>query len=284
MTITRKKLKNVKKYKKIKNTNNTNNTNANNTNKKYNTNKTKKGGADFFGGLIQVPKKKNYNVQIPGSRYAEILNPNLFMSVPQKNSKNISNSGDKLKIIFNYRMPNPKDISKLPNNTILFSNVVSKEPYLFINSMGKYLVVMYKEELNNQNLKIKLLYWLIGYINYTTKKIFSYIEPNVPTGSVADFTIKIYKIPDNYNIDFNLIKINIIVNHDNVYNKTKLNKAYDEFLNTYITPFKLVPTTIINFKVKGSEKQGIDLLTMLSKKFMKMENAKMAKMGKMVKG
>ena len=247
MAITKKKIKNVKNVKKFK---------------KYNTEKynPKHGGADFFGGLVKVPEKKNYSVQIPGAKYVSLLNPNQYMSIKNNKKHNQKKiNSDKLKIIFNRQAKhNQIDIANSPNNTTLFSDAVRTEPFLFIYSMGKYLVVMYKEVFNAQNVKIKLLYWLIGYVNYNIKKIFSYIEPDVPPDMLADFTIKIYKLPDNY-MEFNLIKINATVNHNSIYNSSKLSKAYNEFFNKYIEPYKLIPTTTINFKVKGSKNQGFEL-------------------------
>ena len=232
---------------------------------KTDTNTKLNGGADFFGGLIQTSKQKNYSV--PGEKYTKLLNPNLYISVKQKASKNNKYSdknSEKLKIIFNRGASNAIDISQEPNNTLLYSNVVTKEPYLFINSMGKYLIVMYKE-IQNQNFeKIKLLYWLIGYNNYNIKKIFNYIEPNVPTGTTANFTIKIYKLPNNY-MELNLIKIDTIVNHNDVYNQQKLSKAYNNLFNTYLKPYNLLPTTNINFKVKGSANQVINIFSMFDK-------------------
>jgi hypothetical protein len=236
------------------------------------------GGADFFGGLIQTSKQKNYSV--PGEKYTKLLNPNLYISVKQKDSKNNKYSdknSEKLKIIFNRGASNAIDISQVSNNTLLYSNVVTKEPYLFINSMGKYLIVMYKE-IQNQNFeKIKLLYWLIGYNNYNIKKIFNYIEPNVPTGTTENFTIKIYKLPNNY-MELNLIKIDTIVNHNNIYNEKNLIKAYNDLFNKYLKPYNLLSTTNINFKVKGSSNQGIDIFSMFDKN--KQQQTKFAKFAK----
>ena len=124
MTVAKKNTKNTKNRKNTKNTKhkkNIKNIKRNKNTKKYNTYKNKKGGADFFGGLIQVPDKKNYNVKIPGSRYAKMLNPNLYISSKTKNN-NKSNQSQQLKIIFNYRDVNQLDIANSPDNTIIDNN------------------------------------------------------------------------------------------------------------------------------------------------------------------
>ena len=236
---------------------------------KTKTHKKLNGGADYLGGLISTPGKKNYSV--PGEKYTHLFNPNSYLSIKKKNRKN-NKINQKLYIIFNRNKHNSIDITQAPNNTILYSNIVTKEPYLFINSMGKYLIVMYKEVIQNF-VKIKLLYWLMGYINYNTKKIFHYIEPNVPAGVTADFTIKIYKLPNDY-IDLNNVKINIEVNHNNIYNEIKLNKAYNFLFNTYLKPYKLLPVTNINFKVKGSSNQIVDIFSIYDKQHQKNKMAK----------
>jgi hypothetical protein len=235
---------------------------------KTDTNIKLNGGADFFKGLIKTGQK---NYSVPGEKYIHSFNPNKYLSKVKNNSKSNTNR-KQLEIIFNRNGSNKIDITNEPNNTILYSNVVINEPYLYIESMGKYLIVMYREVLINFEKK-KLLYWLMGYINYNIKKIFNYISPNVPVGTTADFTIRIYKLPKNY-IDINNVKIDTIVNHNDVYNQQKLIKAYNVLFDTYLKPYKLLPATNINFKVKGSSNQMIDILNIVDKN---QQQTKMAK-------
>jgi hypothetical protein len=245
MTVAKKntKHKNNKKY--IKRNKNT---------KKYNSNKNKKGGADFFGGLIQVPDKKNYNVKLPGSRYAKMLNPNLYISSKTKNNKknNKSNQSQQLKIIFNYRDVNQLDIANSPDNTTIDNTLTTQEPYIFINSYKyKFLIVMYRQIINIDKTYKNLLYWLAGYYHRNYTRIFPYIEPNVRPGERSNYIIKIYKCPDN-DISNNFLKIN---NIDKA-------KAYEE-LNEYIKKYELYPITTINFTVKGNPNKGISLFNMV---------------------
>ena len=240
---------------------------------KTKTHKKIKGGADFFGGLISVPEKKNYSV--PGERTAQLLNPNLYLSIKKKNNKN----SQKLQIVFNRGAGDAIDISQVPDNTTIYSDIIRKEPYLYIESLNKFLIVMYKEVLKNFE-KIKLLYWLMGYNNYNIKPIFNYIQPVIPVGTNADFTIKIYKLPNNIDLNDikNKINANIAVNHNNLYNEIILNKAYNILFDTYLKPYNLLPITKINFKVKGSSNQVIDIFSMLDKKPTQHQHMKMAKL------
>lgn len=231
------------------------------------------GGADFFGGLIKTGHK---NYSVPGEKYTKLLNPNLYISKKTEQNKNTNKNDQKLKIIFNRSASNEIDISQEPNNTLLYSNVVTKEPYLFIKSSDKFLIVMYKEVQNQNFEKIKVLYWLVGYNNYNIKKIFNYIEPNIPAGTISNFTIKIYKLPINY-MDLNLIKIDTIVNHNNIYNQKKLIKAYNDLFNKYLKPYNLLSTTNINFKVKGITKQFIDIFNIVDTQTKEKQHLKMAK-------
>ena len=252
MTVAKKNTKNTKNKKYIKRNKNTKKYIKRHKNtKKYNSNKNKKGGADFFGGLIQVPDKKNYNVKLPGSRYAKMLNPNLYISLKDKNNNKL-NQSQQLKIIFNYRDANQLDIANSPDNTTIDSTLTTREPYIFINSYKyKFLIVMYKQIINIDKTYTKLLYWLAGYYHRNYTKLFPYIEPDVRPGFKSNYTIKIYKCPDT-DISNNFIKIN---NVDKA-------KAYKE-LNEYISKYQLLPITTINFTVKGNINKGISLFNMV---------------------
>ena len=265
MTVAKKNTKNKKHKKNTKHKKIIKNITKNSANKKYNTNKNKKGGADFFGGLIQVPDKKNYNVKLPGSRYAKMLNPNLYISLKDKNNNKL-NQSQQLKIIFNYRDANQLDIANSPDNTTIDSTLTTKEPHIFINSYKyKFLIVMYKQIINIDKTYTKLLYWLVGYYHRNYTRIFPYIEPDVRPGFKSNYTIKIYKCPDT-DISNNFIKIN---NVDKA-------KAYKE-LNEYISKYQLLPITTINFTVKGNINKGISLFNMVRKQPTQTQIAKIMK-------
>jgi len=247
-----------------------------NTNvKKYNKNNNKKiisdGGGSFLGGIIQTPQKKNYTV--PGQAYVKMFNPNLLITTQQQKE-------NKLSIVFNKQSPNPIDIAKSLKTTILDSNVVSREPYLFIDSMGKYLIVMYSKVIKNQILK-KKLFWIIGYMNRVPVKIFNYMEPEVLPNTTQNLFIQIYKYPVNDKTN-NFIKINTSVYDNNSDKAKKQIEAYDE-LNIYLTP-KIISKQVsiiktINFIVKGNPNQGFSLFNMMTKsptqsrKMMKLSHA-----------
>ena len=226
---------------------------------KYNKTKYNKVGGNFFNSLIHVGKEKNYTVKVPGARYAKMLNPSRIISKPKDTDGNLN-------IILKYRLPNQTDISKLPKNTILDSELFTSEPYVFINNFNnKFLVVMYRQVVHKHQLlkPTTLLYWLIGYYHRNYTKIFPYIDPEVPPGVSKQFIIKIYKCPDT-DINNNFIKINNVDKE----------KAYAEFYK-YISDNKLVPITTINFTIKGNPNQGIDLFSIINKQSNQTQKIKM---------
>ena len=68
---------------------------------KTKTHKKLNGGADYLGGLISTPGKKNYSV--PGEKYTHLFNPNSYLSIKKKIEK----------------------IIKLTRNFILYSIVIN---------------------------------------------------------------------------------------------------------------------------------------------------------------
>ena len=200
--------------------------------------------------LVQVPKQRNYSSSISG--LFSKLNPSKLES---------SSKIDKpqpVVIKYNYRLPNEIDITTNTPNIPINSNSITKEPYVTINSMGKYLLVMYRI-INKKPTPKLLLHWLIGFMNYAPTKIFHYIAPNTKIGKLNNFVMKIYKLPEDNNNNKTFIKIN----------NFKKQKAYEEF-NTYIKSINLLPINTYNFVVKGSSEEGINLFNMLSKKHSKL--------------
>jgi len=223
--------------------------------------KIHKGGKNSFlkgiaHSLVQV-RHNDYKVHAPGAGLFTMLNPKKIASFGKLDKPK------PLSIIFNYQSPNAIDITDASDNTELSSNVISTEPYVFFESLGKYIISMcrikYEKTQFQSQLQLKpklLLHWLVGYNNRMQKKIFSYIAPNIKLGKIHSFMIQIYKYPDTYNVnDPNFVKIN------NIDNKAK---AYEEFKN-YIYISKIAPIKTINFKVKG-DLDGINIFNMLNTK------------------
>ena len=221
----------------------------------YTTNKNKKGGATFLGGLVET--RKTYNSTFPGSKYTKMLNPNLYISIKNKHSKN-NNKSNQLRIIFNYRSANKVDIANLPDNTVIDNTLTTIEPNVFINSYKyKFLLVMYRLNLNIDKTYTKLLYWLVGYYHRNLTRIFPYIEPDVKPGFSSKYTIKIYKCPDT-DTSNTFLRINNI----------EKAKAYAEF-NEYINKVKPMLLTTINFIVRGDPNKGISLFNIINKQIIK---------------
>jgi len=216
-----------------------------------NTQKINGGGilSSIGSAIVQVPKEKNYTVRAPGSGMLRMLNPSKLDLI----TKPTLESQELIKIIYNYHLSNQIDIINNDPNKILSSENLYKEPYVLINSMGKYLLVMYRI-INKKNIPTPklLLHWLVGYVNRIPFKIFNYIAPTTKAGKIHNFVFKLYKLPNNN--DNNFIKINNI-------NKKK---AYIEFYN-YVKSQNLLPINTYNVKVKGDANQGINLFNMLGK-------------------
>lgn len=199
--------------------------------------------------IISIPKEKDYRVRYPGSGLISLLDPSTLEG-------SLSNTKQKLlTIIYNYRQPNQYDISEIDNSEILDNSIVSSKPYVIVNSMNKYLLVMYRQVIKkNMQYPKLLLYWLVGYVNRTSSTLFHYIQPDVKTGRTHSFVIKLYKFPvtDKTNT---FIKINNI-------NKQK---AYIEFQD-YIKSQNLISVTTLQFKVRNTGQNGFDIFSLFNKK------------------
>ena len=143
---TKKKTKMSKKSKKSK-------MNTKKKSKKSNMNTTIKKGGNILNSItnsfIQAPKKKNYTVRVPGSGLMKSISSYTSSKQPLQNKI--------LKIIFNYHLPNQFDITEKPPNTIISSKSVTKEPYILVNTAGKYLLVIYREVIKKNMPTPKLL-------------------------------------------------------------------------------------------------------------------------------
>ena len=225
-------------------------------------------GGNFLDALskqiISIPKEKDYRVRYPGSGLINLLDPS-------KLEGSLSNTKQKLlTIIYSYKQPNQYDISDIDNSEILDNSVVSSKPYININSMNKYLLVMYRQ-VKKKNLPLPklLLYWLVGYVNRTGTTLFHYIQPNVKTGRTHRFVIKLYKYPVTD-------KTNTFIQINNV-NKQK---AYIEFQD-YIQSQGLISVVTLQFKVRNTGQNGLDLFALFNKKQKK--NTQNKKLKKLVK-
>jgi hypothetical protein len=227
----------TKKYNKKYNKRNT---------KKYNKRNTKKGGSflnTLGSSIFQNTKQKSYNVTFPGSK--------LFKKF--KSLTSTSSSNDKLlSVIFNHHTPQQIDIINTPPTTLIPSKLTIREPYILVNSMDKYLLVIYRESIK-KNIPIpkKLLHFAVGYIFRTPTKIFQYVEPKIKPGKTQKFVINLYKyeLTDKTK---NFIKIN------NVNKK----KAYEE-LSIYINSMRFQPPKMYVYVIKGDFNQGVNLFNML---------------------
>ena len=224
---------------------------------KFRSNKLGGGIFESIGkSLVQVPKKKNYTVHVPRSGLFKMLNPENFVNKP--NVKSL------ITITYNKSLDTRFNIADVSPSVPISSNTINREPYVIINDIGKYLLVMYRiVKKKNSTIPKLLLHWLIGFMNYVPTKIFNYIAPNTKLGKLNKFIFKLYKLPDT--TDKSFIKINNI-------NKKK---AYDEF-NTYITTNNLLPMNnyIYNILVKGDSDKGINLFNMFSSKTAKYSKLK----------
>lgn len=224
-------------------------------NHKFRSNKLGGGIFETIGkSLVQVPKEKNYTVRVPRSGLFKMLNPEKLVDKPTVKSL--------ITITYNKSLDTRFNIADISPSIPISSNTINREPYVIINDIGKYLLVMYRiVKKKNSNTPKLLLHWLIGFINYVPTKIFNYIAPNTKLGKLNKFIFKLYKLPDTNDKSF--IKINNI-------NKKK---AYDEF-STYINANNLLPMNnyIYNILVKGDSGEGLNLFNMFSK-----QNAKFSK-------
>ena len=222
--------------------------------------------------LVQV-RHNDYEVHVPGAGLFTALNPKHLATFTK------TDKPKPLSIIFNYKTPNAIDLADISDNTELSSNAIVREPYVFIDSMGKYIIAMYRIIYNKPQSPLQsqllyklqsrypsqylpqekpkiLLHWLVGFNDRMQKKIYSYIAPHVKLGKTHNFIVEIFKYPENNNnkLDPNFVKIN------NIDNKAK---AYEEF-KVYMYISKIISVKKINFRIKG-DIEGIDIFNMLNK-------------------
>jgi hypothetical protein len=216
----------------------------NKINVKKNTKRNSKKGGSFLNTLgssiFQNTKKKSYAVTYPGSKFLKTLSP--------------TNPGNQqlLSVIFNHHTPQQIDIINTPHTTLIPSKSTIREPYILVNSMDKYLLVIYREIIKKDiPIPKRLLHFAVGYIYRTPTKLFPYVEPKIKPGKKQKFIIKLYKyqLTDKTK---NFIKINN-------FNKKK---AYQE-LSIYINAMNFQPPKTYVYVIKGDYNQDVNLFNLL---------------------
>ena len=160
---------------------------------KHNYNKLQSGSGGILNAIgsaiYKSPKEKDYSVHLPGSQYADLLNPGKVHS-KLKTLTTLQNPG-LLTVIFNYGKPNQFNLDNISNNTVLKSSQVENEPHLIINSINRYLVIMY-------DINKKKLHWVIVFEGRSlAKTILSYLSPKPKDGIAHKYVIQLFNYPKN---------------------------------------------------------------------------------------
>ena len=224
--------------------------------KKYKTNtRTKKrviGGNIFLDSIgstiIHKEEKPNYkSLAVPGSRYLKLINPNTY-SISNSSTNTVR---DLLSITYNYRTPNQININTIPKETILSSSKVEREPYIVIDNIMRYFLVMYESKPYNK------IYWLIECNIHSKKNTFlSYLSPNPKDSLVHTFIIQLYKYPSTIPPFVLSIKATI-----------KRKTAFREFFE-YINTYKLgqpTPAATKVLSIKAEADGNVNIFDILSK-------------------
>ena len=166
---------------------------------KYNRIQSGSGGIlSVIGSAIYTkPKEKNYSVHLPGSQYTELLNPKRYETFTKKTEPSL------LTVIYNYRNQDPKkyqvNLNTISNNTVLKSSQVENEPHIIIDSINRYLVIMY--DINKQK-----LHWVIVFEGRSlAKTILSYLSPKPNDGIVHKYAIELFNYPKNIKTSFTVV-------------------------------------------------------------------------------
>ena len=145
-------------------------------------------GSGFFDSLGKLayhkPAQKSYKVSIPGAQYAKMLNPESIKKMLTIKQPKL------LTVIFNYRKPNQLNLDNVSSNTVLSSGQVEYEPYITVDNMSRYLIIMY------DTVK-KKMHWVIEFKNRSkVKTILAYLSPKPKDGTSHKYIIQLIKYPD----------------------------------------------------------------------------------------
>ena len=216
---------------------------------KHNYNKLQSGSGGIlsaFGSAIyKSPKKKDYSVHLPGSQYTELLNPKRYETFTKKTEPSL------LTVIYNYRNQDPKkyqvNLNTISNNTVLKSSQVENEPHIIIDSINRYLVIMY--DINKQK-----LHWVIVFEGRSlAKTILSYLSPKPNDGIVHKYAIELFNYPKNIT-QFTVVDMYT----------PKRRRMFREAFN-YIKTNNLSSVIKREFNVKLDVGGGINIYNILSK-------------------
>ncbi len=236
---------------------------------KYNRLQTGSGGilSAFSSAIYTNPKKKDFSVHVPGSQYVDLLNPKKYENFTKKTEPSL------LTVIYNYQNQDPKkypiNLNTISYNTVLKSSQVENEPHLIIDSINRYLVIMY--DINKQK-----LHWAIVFEGRSlSKTILSYLSPKPKDGIAHKYAIELFNYPKNIKTQFTVIDMST----------PKRRRMFREVFN-YIKTNNLSSVIKSEFNVKLDMGGGINIFNILSqtkknnKKFKNFKTSKLASSSK----
>jgi hypothetical protein len=201
-------------------------------------------GSGIFGDIsssigsavYHKPENKNYAVHVPGSKYIKLLNPATFSKFTNVKPPSL------LTVIFNYHKPNQLNLNNISNNTVFKSGQVEYEPYINIDNMKRYLVIMY-------DTITKKMHYVIEFKNRSKfKTILSYLSPKPEDGIVHKYVFQLINYPEN----LSPLLIDDMSN-------PKRHKMFREVFN-YIKTNNLLPAVITKvFNVKFDMSSGVSI-------------------------
>ena len=214
----------------------------------------------FSSAIYTKPKNKDFSVHVPGSQYVDLLNPQKYDNFTKKTEPSL------LTVIYNYRNQDPKkypiNLNTISNNTVLKSSQVENEPHLIIDSINRYLVIMY--DINKQK-----LHWVIVFEGRSlAKTILSYLSPKPKDGIAHKYAIELFNYPKNI-ISFTVIDMYT----------PKRRRMFREVFN-YIKTNNLSSVIKREFNIKLDMSGGINIYNVLTqtKKKQKFKNFKTSKL------
>jgi len=204
-------------------------------------------GSGFFDSLGKLayhkPAQKSYKVTIPGEQYVKMLNPESIKKMLTIKQPKL------LTVIFNYRKPNQLNLDNVSSDTVLSSGQVQYEPYITIDNMSRYLVIMY------DTVK-KKMHWVIEFKNRSkVKTMLAYLSPKPKDGTAHKYIIQLIKYPDT-TPPLQVLDMST----------PKRRKMFRQVFN-YIKTNNLLPAVFTKgFNVKLDMSSGMNIFNMLSQK------------------